>query len=170
MTPSAVTGTLLHHLVAGSHAEGITTLGVEAAIGHDDCVLLIAEPGPDFTGETWHLPGGPVLPGQPLTDAPPPAAAAIALPIDQATRYLGHHHHAAPHTDATALPASEGAAAITALDVGLPCYGGGQRRIRLAASLAGGIPVNLRDALAGIDDRGIRLVVKAVQHASGQRP
>ena len=47
MTPPAVTGTLLHDLVTRSHAEGITTLGVEAAIEHDDRVLLIvrARPG-----------------------------------------------------------------------------------------------------------------------------
>jgi hypothetical protein len=45
MTP-AVTAGLLHDLVATSHAEGITTLGVEAAAGHDDHVLLIAEPSP----------------------------------------------------------------------------------------------------------------------------
>jgi hypothetical protein len=42
--------------------------------------------------------------------------------------------------------------------------------LRLAASLAGGIPVNLRDALTGIDGRGIQLVVQAVLHASGHRP
>ena len=42
--------------------------------------------------------------------------------------------------------------------------------LRLAASLAAGIPVNLRDALTGIDDRNIQLVIKAVLHASGQRP
>ena len=57
MTP-AVTAGLLHDLVTHSHAEGITALGVEAAIEHDDRVLLIAEPGPDFTDETWQLPGG----------------------------------------------------------------------------------------------------------------
>jgi hypothetical protein len=32
----AVTGTLLHHLSVGTQAEGITALGVEAAIGHDE--------------------------------------------------------------------------------------------------------------------------------------
>jgi hypothetical protein len=42
--------------------------------------------------------------------------------------------------------------------------------LRLAASLAGGIPVNLRDALTGIDDDGIQLVINAVRHASGDRP
>lgn len=92
MTPAAVTGTLLHHLVTGSHAEGITALGVEAAISHDDRTLLIAEPGPDFD-DTWQLPAGPVLPGQTLTDALHPAAAAIGLTIDEVTGYLGHHDH-----------------------------------------------------------------------------
>ena len=92
MTP-AVTAGLLHHLVTGSHAEGITVLGVEAVIEHDDRVLLIAEPGPDFTDETWQLPGGPVLPGQTLTDALHPAVAAIGLAINEITGYLGHHDH-----------------------------------------------------------------------------
>jgi ADP-ribose pyrophosphatase YjhB (NUDIX family) len=92
MTPPAVTGTLLHDLVTRSHAEGITALGVEAAIEHDDRILLIAEPGPDFD-DTWQLPGGPVLPGQTLTDALHPAIAAIGLAIDEITRYLGHHDH-----------------------------------------------------------------------------
>ena len=59
MTPPAVTSTLLHDLVTHSHAEGISALGVEAAIEHDDRILLIAEPGPDFTDETWQLPGRP---------------------------------------------------------------------------------------------------------------
>jgi len=92
MTP-AVTSGLLHDLVARSHAEAITALGVEAVIEHDDRVLLIAEPGPDFTDETWQLPGGPVLPGQTLTDALHPAVAAIGLAIDEITGYLGHHDH-----------------------------------------------------------------------------
>jgi hypothetical protein len=62
-------------------------------------------------------------------------------------------------------------AAISALDAGtLPCSGGEQRMLRLAASLAGGIPVNLRDTLTGIDDRNIELVITAILHAWGQRP
>jgi ADP-ribose pyrophosphatase YjhB (NUDIX family) len=96
MTPAAVTGTLLHDLVTGSHAEGITALGVETVIEHNDAVLLVAEPGPDFD-DTWQLPGGPVLPGQTLTDALHPAAAAIGLTIDEVTRYLGHHDHHGAH-------------------------------------------------------------------------
>lgn len=268
MTPAAVTGALLHDLVAGSHAEGITALGVEAVIEHDDRVLLIAEPGPDFTDDAWQLPAGPVLPGQTLTDALDPAVAAIGLTAGEITGYLGHHdhpgelattrvfrfavavtdpgaicrhagtsHHWAedpdcppagraglPATvitpagepplagllrawargiypdeagvellighdvflhradftsrfvgtpvssDGTSLAVIDWPAAITALDDSLPCSGGEQRMLRLAASLAGGIPVNLRDALTGIDDCGIQLVIKAVQHASGRRP
>ena len=73
-------------------------------------------------------------------------------------------------SDGTSLAVIDWPAAITALGAGLPCSGGEQRMLRLAASLAGGIPVNLRDALTGIDDRGIQLVIKAVQHASGRRP
>jgi hypothetical protein len=61
-------------------------------------------------------------------------------------------------------------AAITALDTGnLPCSGGEQRMLRLAASLADGIPIDLRDALTGIDDHNINLVITAVLHASGKR-
>jgi len=267
MTPPAVTGRLLHDLVTHSHAEGITALGVEAAIEHDDAVLLIAEPGPDFTEETWQLPAGPVLPGQTLTDALHPAVAAIGLAIGEITGYLGHHDHPGarmttrvfrftvtvtdpgaicrpagtghrwaedldcPPADVAGVPGpvitpaaaepplaaqlrawargiypdeagaellighasflhradftsrfinipGDGAglaaidwpAAIAALDHSLPCSGGENRMLRLAASLAAGIPVNLRDALTGIDDRGIQLVIKAVQHAAGHRP
>ncbi len=62
-------------------------------------------------------------------------------------------------------------AAITALDTGdLPCSGGQQRMLQLAASLADGIPVDLRDTLTGLDNRNISLVIAAIQHASGQRP
>lgn len=267
MTPAAVTGTLLHDLVTGSHAEGITALGVETVIEHNDAVLLIAEPGPDFD-DTWQLPGGPVLPGQTLTDALHPAAAAIGLTIDEVTGYLGHHdypgaqattrvfrfavtvtdpgaicrHAGTGHrwaedpdcppagaarlpatrstpaatdpplagqlrawarginpdeaavellishatflrragftsrfisthagSDGTALAAIDWAAAITALDTTLPCSGGEQRMLRLAASLGDGIPVNLRDALTGIDSHGIQLLMQAVLHAAGHR-
>jgi len=265
MTP-AVTAGLLHHLVTGSHAEGITALGVEAVIGHDDRILLIAEPGPDFTDGAWQLPGGPVLPGQTLTDALHPAVAAIGLAISEITGYLGHHDHPGtrvttrvfrfavtvtdpgaicrhagtshrwaedldcPPADPAGLPGPvitpagkpplagqlrawargiypdeagvellighavflhradftsrfisipgddaglaviDWPAAIAALDNSLPCSGGENRMLRLAASLAAGIPVNLRDALTGLDGRGIQLVINAVLHASGRRP
>ena len=62
-------------------------------------------------------------------------------------------------------------AAIAALDAGsLPCSGGEQRMLRLAASIADGIPVGLRDTLTGIDHHNIELVITAILHAWGQRP
>jgi hypothetical protein len=62
-------------------------------------------------------------------------------------------------------------AAITALQAGeLPCSGGERRILRLSASLAGGIPVNLQDAATGLDDRNIRLLLTAIRHAAGKRP
>jgi hypothetical protein len=70
----------------------------------------------------------------------------------------------------TAMASIDWSAAITALDTGnLPCSGGEQRMLRLAASLADGIPVDLRDALTGLDDHNINLVITAVLHASGKR-
>ena len=59
---------------------------------------------------------------------------------------------------------------IAALDTDdLPCSSGEQRILRLAASLADGIPVDLRDTLTGLDDRNIELTITAVLHASGRR-
>jgi hypothetical protein len=40
----------------------------------------------------------------------------------------------------------------------------------LSASLAGGIPVDLRDAATGLDDRNVQRLVTAILHASGKRP
>ena len=60
-------------------------------------------------------------------------------------------------------------AAATALAVGeLPCSGGERRVLMLAASLAGGIPVSLRDAVTGLDGRNARHLVTAIRRASGQ--
>ncbi len=70
--------------------------------------------------------------------------------------------------DSTELSVIDWPAAIAALDHSLPCSGSENRMLRLAASLAHGIPVNLRDALTGIDDHGIGLVIQAVLHASGR--
>ena len=61
-------------------------------------------------------------------------------------------------------------AAIGALDAGeLPSPGGERRMLRLAASLADQAPVSLGEAITGIDDRNVGLLVKAVLHASGRR-
>jgi len=59
-------------------------------------------------------------------------------------------------------------AAITALGASLPCSGGEQRMLRITASLADGIPVDLRDTLTGLDDHNVELLITAVLHTSGQ--
>ena len=62
-------------------------------------------------------------------------------------------------------------AAVAALaSGGLPCSGGERRLLLLSASLAGGIPVDLRDTATGLDDRNIQRLVIAILHASGKRP
>ncbi len=61
-------------------------------------------------------------------------------------------------------------AAVAALGSGLACSGGEQRMLKITASLADGIPVDLRDTLTGLDDRNVQLLITAVLHASGQRP
>jgi hypothetical protein len=41
--------------------------------------------------------------------------------------------------------------------------------LRLAASLIAGTPVNLGDALVGLDSRNLNLVSQAVLHTAGRR-
>jgi hypothetical protein len=75
------------------------------------------------------------------------------------------------HTDGPWMAVVDWPAAITALDTGsLPCSGGERRILRITASLADGIPVDLQDALTGIDDHNVRLLMTAMLHATGQRP
>jgi hypothetical protein len=62
-------------------------------------------------------------------------------------------------------------AVIAALDGGrLPASGGERRIVRIAASLAAGHPVSLRDAIPGLDQRNLELITTAIRHAAGQRP
>lgn len=62
-------------------------------------------------------------------------------------------------------------AALAALDDGrLPCSSGEGQLLRIAASLAEGLPVDLRDAITGLDAVNSRLVARAVCHAAGHRP
>jgi hypothetical protein len=61
-------------------------------------------------------------------------------------------------------------AATAALTAGeLPCSGGEQRIFRLAASLAGSIPVDLSDAVTGLDQANLQRLVTAIRHASGKQ-
>ena len=62
-------------------------------------------------------------------------------------------------------------AVISSRDAGhLPCGSAENRILRLAASIAAGIPVDLNEALCGLDQSSIALVVRAVRHANGDRP
>jgi hypothetical protein len=71
----------------------------------------------------------------------------------------------------TVMAAVDWDAATTALaSGGLPCSGGERRILQLAASLAAGTPVSLRDTITGLDDRNVALVVTAIQYAAGKRP
>jgi hypothetical protein len=59
-------------------------------------------------------------------------------------------------------------AAIAALQAGnLPCSGGERRMLSIAASIAAGTPVDLSDALPGLDTINLALVATAVLHAGG---
>lgn len=61
-------------------------------------------------------------------------------------------------------------AAIAALDGGaLPCSSGERRMLRLAASIGGGTPADLGEALTGLDRAGIAAAASAVLHAGGHR-
>lgn len=52
----------------------------------------------------------------------------------------------------TSMAAIDWAAATAALHAGeMPCSGGERRILQLSASLAGGIPVDLRDTVTGLD-------------------
>ena len=71
----------------------------------------------------------------------------------------------------TLMAAVDWDAAITALNAGeLPCSGGERRVLQLSASLAGGIPVDLRDAVTSLDETNIARLVTAILHGSGKRP
>jgi hypothetical protein len=59
-------------------------------------------------------------------------------------------------------------AVIAALGSGLPCSGGEQRMLKITASLADGIPVDLRDTITGLDDSNIQLLITAIRRASGK--
>jgi hypothetical protein len=50
------------------------------------------------------------------------------------------------------------------------CSGGEQRLLKITASLADGIPVDLQDTLTGLDDDNIARLVTAILHASGRLP
>src|SRR5262249_61330173 len=60
-------------------------------------------------------------------------------------------------------------AAVAALGSSLACSGGEQRMLKITASLADGIPVDLQDTLTGLDDRNIAQLVTALLHTAATR-
>jgi hypothetical protein len=104
-----------------------------------------------------------------------PLEAGVALLISNATflhrddftsRFIDHGS-----SGGTPMAAVDWDAAATALASGdLPCSGGERRVLQLSASLAGGIPVDLRDTVPGLDDGNVARLVTAILHASGKRP
>lgn len=88
---ATVTDQLIRQLVAGSHAEGTTRLGVAAAIEHDGRVLLIATENNDFQ-PVWQLPFDLVLPGETVLWAlARTVTVATGLGVGEVTGYIGHH-------------------------------------------------------------------------------
>ena len=61
-------------------------------------------------------------------------------------------------------------AAVRALAAGrLPCSDGEEHVLRIAAGIAVGVPVDLRECLSILDETNVGLVVDAVRHANGRR-
>jgi hypothetical protein len=72
--------------------------------------------------------------------------------------------------DGAAMAFVDWSAAVTALEAGrLPSSGSEAQILRIAASIAEGVPVDLREALTGLDEINIVLVAEAVAHANGHR-
>jgi hypothetical protein len=81
-----------------------------------------------------------------------------------------HVETAASISDGTPMAWIDWDAVVTALDTGLlPVSGGEKRILRVAASLAAGHPVSLREAIPGLDQHSLDLVTAAIRHAAGQR-
>jgi hypothetical protein len=82
---------------------------------------------------------------------------------DFTTRFIEHGT-----SDGNPMAAIDWDAATAALNSGsIPCSGGERRILQLAASLAAGVPVDLRDAITGLDDHNTARLLVAIHHAAG---
>lgn len=73
-------------------------------------------------------------------------------------------------TSGAVMAAVDFEAAALALEAGaLPCSGGEGRVLRIAASIAAGVPVDLRETVTGLDENNAVLAAAAVLHAAGRR-
>jgi hypothetical protein len=103
-----------------------------------------------------------------------PVEAGVALLISNGTflhrddftsRFISHGT-----SGTTPMAAIDWAAATAALDAGeLPCSGGERRILRLSASLAAGIPVDLRETVTSLDGANTARLLTAIRHATGRR-
>jgi len=83
--------------------------------------------------------------------------------------FTRHVETAACISDGTPMAWIDWDAVIAALDGGrLPASGGEKRVVRIAASLAAGHLVSLRDAIPGLDRQSLELVTTAIRRAAGQ--
>jgi hypothetical protein len=104
-----------------------------------------------------------------------PDEAAAGLIISHGTflhreDFLCHVETAACISDGTPMAWIDWDAVIAVLDGGrLPASGGEKRIVRIAASLAAGHPVSLRDAIPGLDRQSLEQVTTAIRRAAGQR-
>ena len=91
------------------------------------------------------------------------------LPRDDFARFV---HTGTSISDGTTLMAwIDWDAALSALHDGqIPLSGGEQRILQLAASIADGTLVSLRQAIPGLDNRNLKLLITAIRHAAGQHP
>ena len=89
------------------------------------------------------------------------------LPRDD---FAGFVHTGTSISDGTTLMAwIDWDAALSALHHGqIPLCGGEQRILQLAASLAEGLPISLRDTIPGLDNQNLKLLITAIRHAAGQ--
>jgi hypothetical protein len=72
--------------------------------------------------------------------------------------------------DGVVFAAVDWEAAVAGLEAGwLPCSSGEGQMLRLAASIAGGVRLDLGSVLSGLDERNARLVAAAVLHACGHQ-
>ncbi len=74
-------------------------------------------------------------------------------------------------TDGTPVAAICWPEAVSALDRGqLPGSNSEHKILRLAASLANGVPVDLQNAVTGLDDTNLQHLITAIRHAAGRQP
>jgi hypothetical protein len=74
-------------------------------------------------------------------------------------------------TDGTPMAAVCWPEAVAALDRGQLSGSSSENKIlRLAASLAEGIPVDLQNAITGLDDTNLQHLITAIRHAAGRPP